>query len=515
MDLTNTSLLDALERILTEEGSGVLTTAHVDQAHRRLHIVGGKAVCASSLAPDGRLLDRLRADGRLTQAQYDQALASLQETGRKAGQTLLTLKLFTEQEVISVLEEQIYGNLRALLEDPAIPVRFLPIRDLAVEAPHPKIPVPDALFRAFDGMDIERLAKHYPLDEAQCFRPSVTPWSFVHRFPFDSDAATVLSLVEAARPVGEIARLGELGLATAARHLFLLAYLGLIEPSAAPATTTASDETRVAAAKSATRPATGAAGDTCEAEPLSEAARQIQEELLGLDRRLDEMDYFQILRVNANHPVAAIKDSYRTLSKRLHPDMVRGYGLNLTMVEVAERVYAKMSVAYDILTHSDKRRTYLKQQQLLQPKQGSGPTHRAPASDAETIFANARKALSAGEFDRAVQLLTNLITRFPDRADFHFYLATAYTGMRGRKREAEQALKRAIELEPTNPSHYVGLGNLYRSGGIVDKALQMYRAALRWDPKNRHAQKAIKELETAAKAPEDRGVGSLLSRFRK
>jgi len=509
MNLTNTSLLDALERILTEEGSGVLTTAQVDQAHRRLHIVAGRAVCASSLAPAGRLLDRLRADGRLTKAQYDQALASLQETGRKAGQTLLTLKLFTEPEVISVLEEQIYGNLRALLEDPAIPVRFLPIRDLTVEPPHPEIPVPDALFRAFDGVDVARLAERYPLDEAQCFRPSVTPWTFVHRFPFDSDAATVLSLVEAGRPVGEIARLARLGLASAARHLFLLAYLGLIEPSAAPAAT---QQKSGAAAKSVTPAATETAGDTSLAESLSEEARQIQEELLGLDRRLDEMDYFQVLRVNTHHPLAAIKDSYRTLSKRLHPDMVRGYGLNQTMVEVAERVYAKMSVAYDILTHGDKRRAYLKQQQQ---QQGSGPTQRTASTDADTIFANARKALSAGDFDRAVQLLTNLIARFPDRAEFHFSLATAYTGMRGRKREAEQAMKRAIELEPTNPSHYVGLGNLYRSGGIVDKALQMYRAALRWDAKNRHAQKAIKELEAAAKTPEERGVGSLLSRFRK
>jgi len=511
MNLTNTSLLDALERILTEEGSGVLTTAQVDQAHRRLHIIGGKVVFASSLAPAGRLLDRLRADGRLTGVQYDQALASLQETGRKAGQTLLTLKLFTEQEVISVLEEQIYGNLRALLEDPAIPVRFLPIRDLTVEPPHPEIPVPDALFRAFDGVDIERLAERYPLDEAQCFRPSVTPWTFVHRFPFDSDAATVLSLVEAGRPVGEIARLAGLGLASAARHLFLLAYLGLIEPSAAPATT-AAQKTSGAAAKSAAATAPAKVDNTPVDESLSEEARQVQEELLGLDRRLDEMDYFQVLRVNQNHPLAAIKDSYRTLSKRLHPDIVRGYGLNQTMVEVAERVYAKMSVAYDILTHGDKRRAYLKQQQQ---QQRSGPTQRTSPTDADTIFANARKALSAGEFDRAVQLLTNLIARFPDRADYHFSLATAYTGMRGRKREAEQEMKRAIELEPTNPSHYVGLGNLYRNGGIVDKALQMYRAALRWDAKNRHAQKAIKELETAAKAPEERGVGSLLSRFRK
>jgi tetratricopeptide (TPR) repeat protein len=508
MSLINTSLLDALEHILTEESSGVLTTAQVDQAHRRLHIVGGKVVFASSLAPAGRLLDRLRADGRLTEAQYQQALTSLQETGRKAGQVLLTLKLFTEQEVISVLEEQIYGNLRALLEDPAIPVRFLPIRDLTVEAPHPEISLPDALFRAFDGVDIERLAERYPLDEVHCFRQSATPWTFVHRFPFDSDAATVLSLVEAGRPAGEIARLAELGLATAARHLFLLAYLGLIEPSAAPA---AGKEPRQRAAASAIPATPATAVDTPPEEALSEEARQIQEELLGLDRRLDEMDHFQVLRVNVNHPLATIKDSYRTLSKRLHPDIVRGYGLTQPMVEVAERVYAKMSVAYDILTHTDKRRAYLKQQQ----QQGSGPAHRPSFSDPDTIFANARKALSAGEFDRAVQLLTNLIGRFPDRSDLHFSLATAYAGMRGRKREAEQELKRAIELEPTNPNYYVGLGNLYRSGGIVDKALQMYRAALRWDGKNRYAQKAIRELETASKGQEERGVSSLLSRFRK
>jgi len=509
MTLTNTSLLDALERILTEECSGVLTTAQVDQAHRRLHIVGGKVVFASSLAPAGRLLDRLRADGRLTETQYEQALASLQETGRKAGQTLLTLKLFTKKEVISVLEEQIYGNLRALLADPAIPVRFLPIRDLTVEPPHPEISLPDALFRAFDGVDIASLRARYSLDEAQCFRPSVTPWTFVHRFPFDSDAATVLSLVEASRPVGEIARLAGLALEIAARHLFLLAYLGLIEPSAVPTTAAATQDASDAAEKSTTPATSEMAGGTSLAEPLSEEARQIQEELLGLDRRLDEMDYFQVLRVNPNHPLAAIKDSYRALSKRLHPDMVNGYGLSQSMVEVAERVYAKMSVAYDILTHNDKRRAYLKQQQ------GAGQNRRTSSSDPDTIFANARKALSAGEFDRAVQLLANLISRFPDRGEYHFYLATAYTGMRGRKREAEQALKRAIELEPTNPNYYVGLGNLYRSGGIVDKALQMYHAALRCDAKNRHAQKAIKELETAAKAPEERGVGSLLSRFRK
>jgi tetratricopeptide (TPR) repeat protein len=500
MSLANTSLLDALEMILTKDASGVLTATRVDSAQRKLHIIDGNVVFASSLAPEGRLLDRLRAGGRLTEAQYSRALDSLQKTGRKAGQVLISLRLLTEEEVVAVLEEQIYGNLRVLLEDPTIPVRFLPIPDLSVEQPHPDLPVPEALFQAFAGMAPGTLERHYPLEPEQCFRTAVTPWSFVHRFPFDAEAATVLSLVEAGRTAADIARLAGLEATGVAQRLFLLMYLGLIEPSTAPV---APPDQVVEQTESA------GADQHAEAEPLSAYAQQLREELLGLDRRLEQMDYFQILRINENHPVQAIKESYRALSKRLHPDMVRGSGLAREAVEIAERVYAKLSVAYDTLTDSEKRRAYLRARQTPATARHTSPT------DADTIFGNARKAIAARQFDRAAQLLTNLIERFPERSEYHYYLATAFTGLRGRKREAEQELKRAIELEPTNPNYYVGLGNLYRDGHIWDKAVAMYRAALRWDPKNRHALKAINDIEAEAKAAELGKVGGLFTRFRK
>ena len=221
------------------------------------------------------------------------------------------------------------------------------------------------------------------------------------------------------------------------------------------------------------------------------------------------MDYFQILRINEHHPIQAIKESYRALSKRLHPDMVRGAGLAHEAVEIAERVYAKLSVAYDTLIDTEKRRAYLKS------RQAPASARRTSAADPDTIFGNARNAIGARHFDRAAQLLTNLVERFPDRSEYHYYLATAFAGLRGRKREAEQELKRAIELEPTNPHYYVGLGNLYRDGSIRDKAVVMYRTALRWDPKNRHALKAIEELEAEVKAAEMSKVGGLFTRFRK
>jgi tetratricopeptide (TPR) repeat protein len=491
MSLANTSLLDALEMILTKDASGVLTATRVDSAQRKLHIVNGKVIFASSLAPEGRLLDRLRAGSRLTEAQYSRALDSLQKTGRKAGQVLISLRLLTEKEVVAVLEEQIYGNLRVLLEDPTIPVRFLPIPDLSVEQPHPDVPVPEALFQAFAGMAPGTLERHYPLEPEQCFRTAVTPGSFGQRGPC------------AGRSASEIARLAGLELEGVIQRLFLLMYLGLIEPSAAPTPTAqASDAVGEEMQSAETAPPD-------ESEALSAYAQQLREELLGLDRRLEQMDYFQILRVNEHHPVQAIKESYRALSKRLHPDMVRGSGLAREAVEIAERVYAKLSVAYDTLIDGEKRRAYLRSRQV-------GPnTRRTSPTDPETIFGNARKAIGAREFDRAVRLLANLIERFPDRSEYHYYIATAFTGLRGRKREAEQALKRAIELEPTNANYYVGLGNLYREGHIRDKALAMYRTALRWDPKNRHALKAVDDVEAEVKAAELGKVGGLFTRFRK
>jgi TolA-binding protein len=513
MTLANTSLLDALETILSTDASGVLTATRVNSAQRKLHIIEGKVVFASSLAPEGRLLDRLRAEGRLTEAQYTRALTSLQETGRKAGQVLMLLRLLKKDEVVAVLEEQVYGNLRVLLEDPAIPVRFLPIPDLSVEHPHPNLPVPDALFGAFAAMAPGALERHYPLSTDQCFRTAVTPWSFVSRFPFDTEAATVLSLVEAGRSIADIARLAGLEVPEVTRRLFLLMYLGVIEPSAAPAPLAPPQDVDPEVA------AGGADMRTTNDESLSPYAQQLREELLGLDRRLEQMDYFQILRINEYHSVRSIKASYRDLSKRLHPDMVRNAGLPHDAVEIAERVYSKLSVAYETLTHSEKRQAYLTARQTTATKHhpSSNTQHTAHTSptDADNIFDNARKAISAGQFERAAQLLANLIERFPDRSEYHYYLATAFTGLRGRKREAEQELKLAIELEPHNAHYYVGLANLYRDGHIDDKALTMYRRALLWDPKNRHALKAVQDYEATSKGADGgKGVG-LFTRFRK
>ena len=510
---TNTSLLTALETILSDHASGILTSARVGDNHRKLQIIDGDVVTASSLVPEGRLLSRLRDNDQLNKRQHDEALVAIEKSGQRSGRWAIDHAQVSEAAVVTVLTEQIRDALTALLADPHHPVRFLPVPDLAVEPTHPRIPITEAIPTALLSLPVEALRRACPLDDGATFRAAVTPWPLAHHFAFDEEAATVLGLVEPGRTLAEIAHLASISTDAVRQRLFLLAYLGLTTPDQAPAaaTTAAPPEasTEVAPATegaTATTPtAPRAEDDTPEAPALSEEAQAVMAELRGLERRIDSMDPFSLLRVNRHHPMAEVKRSYHRLSKRLHPDVVRGLGLPDELIAVADRITQAMTAAYQTLSDPKRRAAEVKE---------SEPAPRSSAADPDSIFTNAKAAISAREYERAARLLANLIERKPDHAEYHLYLAAACIQLRGRKREAERALKRATHLAPSDPRPYVALGDLYRDGHMEQKAAAAYREALRWDPRQRHAKKALEAIEAEANQHEG-GLGGLLGRLRK
>lgn len=503
----NTSLLAALEMILTDHASGILTSARVDGDHRKLHVVAGEVVTAASLEPEGRLLARLRAAHQLSEAQHAEALVAIEASGQRSGSWAIDQARVPEEAVVTALTEQIRDALAALLADPHHPVRFLPIPELTVASTHPHLPITEAIPTALLSLPVATLRRAYPLDDDATFRPAVTPWRLAQQFVFDDAAATVLGLVERGRPLAEIARLAALTPDAVRQRLFLLAYLGLITPEQVPAATAAAPTPPAAeTAATPTPPATPAAAT--ETGAISEEARALERELTGLARRIGAMDPYALLRVNRNHSLTEVKRSYHHLSKRFHPDVVRGLGLGEEIIAVADHVTQALTAAY---------------QTLSDPKHGGGghgdhpAAHHPAPGDPEAIFTNAKLAITGHDYERAARLLANLIERKPDETDYHLYLAAACIRLRGRKREAEQALKRATRLAPSDPRGYVALGDLYREGGMEEKAAGCYREALRWDPHQRHAAQALAEMEAASHKPEGSraGLSGLLGRLRK
>ena len=66
-----------------------------------------------------------------------------------------------------------------------------------------------------------------------------------------------------------------------------------------------------------------------------------------------------------------------------------------------------------------------------------------------------------------------------------------------RLRDAEIALRRALELMPTDPEGHVLLGSLLERRQEIRGAMEAYRAALRIDPNNRNAQQRLARLSPA------------------
>jgi hypothetical protein len=97
----------------------------------------------------------------------------------------------------------------------------------------------------------------------------------------------------------------------------------------------------------------------------------------------------------------------------------------------------------------------------------------------------ARAAISAGEYPRAINLLTNAIAQQPS-ADGYLYLGIAYGHTRERKR-AEDTLKEGSGKFPQDPRFHNELAGVYLAANDLDTARRSLRDALAVDPDNKYA----------------------------
>lgn len=157
----------------------------------------------------------------------------------------------------------------------------------------------------------------------------------------------------------------------------------------------------------------------------------------------------------------------------------------------------------------------------------------ADEKDRERALGLVQEGLSrqmAGELDEAIRLYKESIRIYPT-ADAHTYLGWTYS-FRGRIQEAISECETAIKLDPDfgnpyndigvyfiqlqrldeaipwlekaklarryEPRHfpYLNLGRVYAAKGMIQKALEEFRGALKLNPGDSMVLKAIDELES-------------------
>jgi arylsulfatase A-like enzyme/Flp pilus assembly protein TadD len=98
--------------------------------------------------------------------------------------------------------------------------------------------------------------------------------------------------------------------------------------------------------------------------------------------------------------------------------------------------------------------------------------------------------LEAGALPKAAHLLEALVAAHPDYADAHNSLGVVYSRM-GRRREAQAAFRRVLELDPTSATAYENLGIDAIGAGDFSAAIDHLTRAIELDPRLARAHNAL------------------------
>lgn len=104
----------------------------------------------------------------------------------------------------------------------------------------------------------------------------------------------------------------------------------------------------------------------------------------------------------------------------------------------------------------------------------------APISVSLSLAA-AIRAHKTGKMEKAVQIYSGILRKYPDHADANYLLGVA-AFERGLKDDAIAMIERAISSEPDNASYYGKLGEILTLVGYVDRADEAYEKAAELAP---------------------------------
>ncbi len=159
-----------------------------------------------------------------------------------------------------------------------------------------------------------------------------------------------------------------------------------------------------------------------------------------------------------------------------------------------EAIGARINKAFEVLSDFDKRAEY--------EKRGcSDKEVEAESTDEERareMFRKAKTAYKQHQFTGAVAIMKSVVQLDPSKAEYFLLLGLSQTNIPSDRRDAEQSLQKAAEMETWNAEPVAGLGMLFYSEKLYSKAAYYFRKALEIEPNHETARKKLNEI-----APEE------------
>ena len=210
---------------------------------------------------------------------------------------------------------------------------------------------------------------------------------------------------------------------------------------------------------------------------------------------------YDVLGLQPDAPLPAIRKAYFALAKMFHPDRFhRGDADVLRRVETA---FTKLAQAHETLRNLETRRAYdtklrreKAEDQMRQSSSAAGQTatKNINADRADQEFEHGRKLLMEDDYESALPFLARAVHFGPLVARYHAFYGKALSQEDTHRHKAENAMQQAIRLEPDNASFRMMLAEFFVKVKLVKRAEGELTRLLTMAPDHREARTLLDSL---------------------
>lgn len=439
-----------------------------------LYINEGDIVFATSTREEDRMGDMLVRAGRITHQQHDDAASIQEATGKRIGQVLVEGGIISPQDLIWAVQHQVEQIVISLFDLPGGSLSMKPERLPINEIITLRLSTGNLIYRGSKAIkEISRMRSGAP-SLATILVYASDPLLLYQDISLDENDRKLLTLVDGKRTINKIVAAAPVGMSSddALRTVYALYNAALLEAVSGNSDRTGPDLNDVC----------GHVTGEIDSETLARIEKMYAEHRA--------LGYHGVLGVGHNATKEEIKRAYYRMAKEYHPDR-HLHSQDETLALKLSTIFTYVNLAYRTLSGAGPARI---REKVAEPGPAQDSRTQDPRYLANIKFHEAMDAIYKGNYNEAATLLRQAIHLNGSEPDYHYYCGVAMRKMQKIK-DAEEALKKAMLLNPYNAEYAAELGDIYLGLGFKSRATTTYERAIGINPS---CEKAIEGLRLAA-----------------